>query len=154
MAEKARPYSATEERIGNVVVKLMSRLNTWVYRASGGRLGGRFMYGAPVLLLVTTGRKSGAPRTAPLLYLADGANYVVVASKGGMSQHPLWYRNLEANPDVEVEIGGEVKPMRARTANAAEKKKLWPRLVEMYPPYASYQARTERKIPVVLLSPR
>ncbi len=151
MAEKLRPYSATEEKVGNVVVKWMSRLNTWLFRLSGGRLGNKFLYGAPVLLLVTKGRKSGAPRTAPLLYLQDGNRYVIVASKGGMSQHPLWYRNLQADPNVEIEIGGERLPMHAQTASAAEKKKLWPRLVEMYPPYESYQARTDRKIPVVIL---
>ena len=82
--KKARPYTAREERIGTAVINVMSRLNTWVYRASGGRIAGRFPGGAPVLLLTTIGRKSGQRRTAPLLYLQDGERYVVVASKGGM----------------------------------------------------------------------
>jgi deazaflavin-dependent oxidoreductase (nitroreductase family) len=149
----AKPWTPTQERLGSVVIGLMSAVNTWVYRLTGGRLGGRFFGGAPVLLLITKGRRSGEPRTAPLLYLADGANLVIVASKGGMSHHPLWYRNLEANPDVEVEIGSERRRMRARRASDAEKATLWPRLVAMYADYASYQARTERDIPVVILSP-
>lgn len=131
----------------------MSWVNVWVYRLSGGWLGGRFRGGAPVLLLTTVGRRSGVQRIAPLLYLRDGENLVVVASKGGMSHHPLWYRNLEANPRVEVEVGRERRPMLARRATAAEKSGLWPKLVAMYPDYASYQARTEREIPVVILTP-
>jgi deazaflavin-dependent oxidoreductase (nitroreductase family) len=153
-ARTPRPFTPTEERIGNVVVKAMSKLNTWAYRASGGRIGGRFLRGAPVLLLITTGRRSGQPRTAPLLYLQDGDRYVVVASKGGMSQHPLWFRNLEANPEVEIEIGTRRTPMTARRASDAEKTALWPRLTAMYRDYDDYQARTERNIPVVILSPR
>lgn len=131
----------------------MSRANVWAYRLSGGWLGGRFLGGAPVLLLTTVGRRSGQPRTAPLLYLSEGDDLVVVASKGGMSHHPLWYRNLEANPRVEVEIGNQRRTMVARPATATEKATLWPRLVAMYRDYDAYQARTERDIPVVILSP-
>ena len=154
VAKTPRAFTPTEERIGSVVVKVMSNLNTWIYRASGGRIGGRFLRGAPVLLLNTTGRKSGQTRTAPLLYLEDGDRYVVVASKGGMSHHPLWFRNLEASPLVEVEIGRRKLPMTARRATTSEKETLWPRLVAMYRDYADYQARTERDIPVVILTPR
>lgn len=150
--KKARPYTAREERIGTAVINVMSRLNTWVYRASGGRIAGRFPGGAPVLLLTTIGRKSGQRRTAPLLYLQDGERYVVVASKGGMSHHPLWYKNLEANPRVEVEVAGRTATMTARRASAADKAALWPKLLAMYPSFAEYQARTERDIPVVILT--
>ena len=154
MAEKQpKPFTKREEQIGNVVVKVMSALNTFVYRLTGGRVGGRFMRGAPVLLLITIGRKSGERRTAPLLYLKEGNEYVIVASKGGMSQHPLWFRNLEANPDVEIEIGREKFKARARRASSDEKRALWPKLVAMYPDYNDYQARTARDIPVVILSP-
>lgn len=149
-----RPYSKTEVRIANPIIKAMSRLNTWAYRATGGKLGGRFLRGAPVLLLTTTGRKSGAPRVAPLIYLRDGERLVLVASKGGMDHHPLWYRNLVADPEVEVQLGREVIPMRARTADDAERSALWPRLLEVYRDYADYQARTQRKIPVVILEKR
>lgn len=154
MANQPRPFTKTEERVGSVFVKWMSAANTALFRATGGRLGAKFRYGAPVFLLITTGRKSGAPRTAPLLYLQEGSDYVVVGSKGGMSHDPLWVKNLAANPDAEIEIGSQRIKVRARTANADEKARLWPKLVQMYPDYADYQARTERNIPVILLSPR
>jgi deazaflavin-dependent oxidoreductase (nitroreductase family) len=154
MAEKnLRPWTKREEKIGSFAIKIMSAANTWIFRASGGRLGAKFVGGAPVLLLTTIGRRSGQPRTAPLLYLQDGDSYVIVASKGGMAHHPLWYRNLESNPEVEVEVGREKKRMVARRASKEEKSALWPRLVAMYRSYDDYQARTERDIPVVILSP-
>ena len=149
-----RPYSKTEVAIANPFIKWMSRLNTWAYRASGGRIGGKFPGGAPVMLLTTIGRKSGARHTLPLLYLRDGERIVTVASKGGMDHHPLWYRNLVANPEVDVQIASQVQAGRARTANQAEKAALWPKLVAMYPSYADYQARTARNIPVVIIDPR
>lgn len=148
------PFSPAQERFGSAAIKIMSALNTWIYRLTGGRVGGRFLRGAPVLLLTTIGRKSGQPRVAPLLYLEDGDEIVLVASKGGMSHHPLWYRNLVANPDVEVEIGTTKRAMRARTASAEEKEAYWPRLTAMYPDFGTYQARTTREIPVVVLAPR
>jgi deazaflavin-dependent oxidoreductase (nitroreductase family) len=155
MANKTpRPFTAREERLASAVIKPMSKLNTWVYRLSGGRVGGRWVRGAPVMLLTTIGRKSGQPRTTPLLYLRDGDSVVIVASKGGMSHHPLWFHNLTANPDVEVEIGSERRPMRARRASDAEKAALWPKLIAMYRDFDDYQARTTRNIPVVILSPR
>jgi deazaflavin-dependent oxidoreductase (nitroreductase family) len=131
----------------------MSKLNIWAYRLTNGWLGGTFPGGAPVLLLTTIGRKTGQQRVAPLLYLEDGHDLVIVASKGGMSHHPLWYRNLQANPAVEVEIGSQKRPYRARTASREEKARLWPALVEMYASYDAYQDRTTRDIPVVILSP-
>lgn len=151
--KKPRPFTKREERLGSALIKVVSRANVWAYRATGGRVGGRFLRGAPVLLLTTRGRRSGEPRTAPLLYLEDGGRIVIVASKGGMSEHPLWYRNLEASPECEVEIGRERRPMRARVANEAEKRELWPKLLAMYRDYDGYQARTERDIPVVILGP-
>lgn len=152
--KKPRPWTKSEEKMGSVAVQVMSKVNTWLYRASGGKLGAKFMRGAPVFLLITRGRKSGAARTAPLIYLQDGADYVLVASKGGMSHHPAWYLNLEANPDCEVEIGRQRLPMRARRVSDAEKAELWPRLLEVYPDYDDYQARTTRNIPVIRLTPR
>lgn len=153
MPERA-PWTPQQERIGTIFVRLMSAANTWIFQISGGRLGARFLRGAPVLLLTTTGRKSGAARTTPLIYLADDPNVVLVASKGGMSQHPLWFLNLEAHPDVSVQIGAVVTPMQARRASPEEKKALWPRLVAVYRDYDDYQSRTDRDIPVVILSPR
>ncbi len=152
--QTAKPFTPTQERIMDAVMKPMSQLNTWLYRLSGGRVWGRWLRGAPILLLTTIGRKSGEPRVAPLLYLRDGENVVIVASKGGMSKHPLWYWNLEANPEVEIEIGRESTKMLARRASDPEKAALWPSLIEMYRDYDDYQARTERNIPVIILSPR
>jgi deazaflavin-dependent oxidoreductase (nitroreductase family) len=149
-----RPFTPTEVAIANPVIRVMSRLNTWAYRLTGGRLGGTWLRGAPVMLMTVVGRKSGRKLTVPLLYLQDGDRVLVVASKGGMDQHPLWYLNVAANPDVEVQIGNDVRAMRAHTADDAERAELWPKLVAMYRDYDDYQARTERKIPVVVLSPR
>ena len=149
-----RPYTKTEIAIANPLIRLMSRLNTWAYRATGGRVGGKFRGGAPVMLLTTIGRKSGRRLTIPLLYLRDEGRIVTVASKGGMDHHPLWYRNLVANPAVDVQIGTETSAMQAHTASDAEKSALWPKLVAMYPDYATYQTRTARNIPVVVLTPR
>lgn len=150
---RPRPYTRTEVALANPLLKLMSRLNTWTYRATNGRVGGRFLRGAPVMLVTTRGRKSGRAMTVPLLYLRDGPRVVTVASKGGMDHHPLWYRNLVADPTVAVQIGSQRQRMRARTASSAEKAELWPRLVAMYPDYAVYQQRTQREIPVVILDP-
>lgn len=129
-------------------------LNVRLYRRTGGRVGGRFPGGAPVLLLDHVGRRSGRTFTTPLLYLADGADLVVVASSGGMKDDPQWFRNLVATPEASVQVGREVRPVRARVAAQAERARLWPRLVEMYDGYASYDAWAEREIPVVLLEPR
>jgi F420H(2)-dependent quinone reductase len=148
-----RPFTKTEVAFANPLIKAMSRLNTWAYRATGGRLGGKFLRGAPVLLLTTTGRKSGEARVAPLIYVRDGERLVVVASKGGMDHHPLWYKNLLANPNVVVQVGRDVRRMRARVADAAERTVLWPRAVAVYRDYADYQARTQRIIPLVILDP-
>ena len=149
----ARPWTPAEERFGTVVVKLMSVLNVWLYRLTGGRIGGTFLRGAPVCLVTVTGRRTGTPHTIPLLYLRDGDDLVIVASKGGMSKHPVWYLNLEANPRCEVEFDGRRETMIARRADAEEKARLWPRLCAMYPDYDDYQARTTRDIPVLRLVP-
>ena len=149
-----KPYTKREERIASVAVQLMSRLNTWIYRASRGRLGNKFMRGAPVFLLVTRGRKSGEERTAPLIYVEDGDDFLVVASKGGMSHHPAWYLNLEADPQCAVEIGARRIPTTATRLSAEEKRALWPRICEVYPDYDDYQKRTTRDIPVIRLRRR
>ena len=107
----------------------------------------------PSLLLTTTGRKSGVRFVFPLFYGRDGDSYIVVASKGGAPQHPSWYRNLLANPDVDVQVGTAKLKARARTATGAERARLWAKALEFWPPYAEYQQKTEREIPVVLLDP-
>ncbi len=151
---KLPPWTPTQERLASPIIRLMTVLNVWTYRLTGGWLGGTFRGGAPVCLVTTIGKRSGQPRTAALLYLVDGDDLVLVASKGGMSHSPAWYHNMMANPDVDVQIGSASRPMRARRASDAEKAALWPRLVAMYRDYDDYQRRTTRDIPVVILSPR
>jgi deazaflavin-dependent oxidoreductase (nitroreductase family) len=107
----------------------------------------------PTLLLTTTGRKSGRELTLPLIFGRSGPNYVVVASKGGAPAHPAWYLNLQANPEVKVQVKGEKYTAHAHTADAAERATLWPMMVEIYGPYADYQTKTDRQIPVVVLKP-
>ncbi len=131
---------------------LVVKLHTFLYRVSGGRLGGRIS-GSQVVLLTTTGRKSGQRRTTPLLSLPDGENTIVVASNGGSDRHPVWWLNLQANPDAELRTGSETKRVRAEAANEDERARLWPLLVEMYSGYGRYQRGTKRKIPVVVLRP-
>ena len=151
-ATRLPPWTPTQERLASVFVRAMTAANVWAYRLSGGRLGGTFLRGAPVCLVTTTGKRSGQRRTVALLYLADGNDVVLVASKGGMSHHPAWYHNMIAHPEVEVQIGAITRPMRARRASDAEKAALWPKLVAMYRDYDDYQARTTRNIPVMILS--
>ena len=110
--------------------------------------------GSPVLLLTTIGRKTGRRRTTPLLYLENGENMVVVASNGGAPKHPTWWLNLEANPEATVEVGRRKLRVRAEKAGGEERRRLWTRLVEMYPAYEDYQKRTTREIPVVVLCPQ
>lgn len=107
----------------------------------------------PTLLLTTKGRKSGEPRALPLIYGRSGDSYVVIASKGGMPAHPLWYRNLEAEPVCELQVGAKRVRARARVAEGAERERLWQQLAEIYPPYLVYQKATQRTIPVVVLDP-
>lgn len=132
----------------------------WVYRRTNGRVGGKWRIGAgfrkpvPTLLLEHRGRKSGKLFTVPLLYLRDGRDVVVVASQGGLPNHPQWYRNLVASPDTTVQIGAERRTVRAATADAEERGRLWPRLVGLYADFDTYQSWTEREIPVVILRPR
>jgi deazaflavin-dependent oxidoreductase (nitroreductase family) len=151
--KEVKPWSPTQERLFNAVTKPFSRLNTWLYRLSGGRIGGRWTHGEPILLLTYTGRKSGERRTTPLVFLRDGDALVIVASKGGTSKHPLWFLNLKANPDCEVEIGREKRRMRARVATAGECGAYWPRLIALNPDFVMYRARTTREIPIVVLTP-
>lgn len=124
-----------------------------VYRLTRGHVLGKVV-GAPVLLLTTTGRKSGKLRTWPLLYLVEDDTYVVVASHGGSLGHPSWYLNLRSNPAVTIQLGRRQLSVEARTANPKEKALLWPKMVELFPGYETYQGRTKRQIPVVILDLR
>lgn len=124
------------------------------YRATGGRLFGGF-YGMPAVILTTIGRKSGEPRSTPLTApVHDDDRVVLVASYGGDDRDPQWYKNISANPDVELTMRGDTRKMTARAATPDEKEELWPRVVEAYKGYGQYQTRTTREIPLVILTPR
>ncbi|BDU01153.1 nitroreductase family deazaflavin-dependent oxidoreductase [Nocardia sputorum] len=141
------------------LIKYMSRAQVWVFRRTAGHVGGRWRIGAgfrkpvPTLLLEHRGRKSGKLFTAPLLYLVDGDDLVIVASQGGLPNHPQWYFNLLAHPAAMVQIGAEQRRVRARVATPEERKRLWPSLVALYADFDAYQSWTEREIPVLILRP-
>ena len=127
-------------------------LHKAAFRATDGRIGGRIR-GAPVVLVNHVGRRSGKRRTTPLLYLPDGENVVVIASRGGARRHPAWWLNLREMSETEIHLPGGRRQVEVREATPAERERLWPRVVEMYPDYGKYQARTEREIPLGILSP-
>ena len=127
-------------------------LHVGAYKLSRGRVGNSYM-GAPVLLVESVGRKSGKQRTHPPVCTQDGDNLVVVASKGGIERNPAWYLNLKADPETNAWWRGRKRRVRAREAEGSERERLWTMVVDVYPPYAAYQARTERQIPVVVLEP-
>lgn len=124
-----------------------------VYRETGGERGYRWR-GTTILLLTTTGRRTGRPRTTPLIFRPDGERWVVVASKGGAPRHPGWYENLSANPEAMLQIRAEEVPVRASTAQGQGRERLWRLMGEVWPDYDRYQARTDRQIPVVVFQRR
>lgn len=129
-------------------------LHQWLYERTDGRIG-RSIGGRPMLLLRTVGRKTGESRTSALLYVPDGERYAVIASKGGDVRHPGWFHNLTASPDVEIQIGRERIPVKARVAEGEERERLWAKANEVNQgQYDTYQSRTDRKIPVVVLERR
>lgn len=127
-------------------------IHQFIYERTGGRIGRR-LGDAPMLLLETRGRKTGKRRTVALLYYRDRDQYVVVGSKGGSDAPPMWLLNLQASPEVEVQVGTERFPARARVANADERRRLWEELTKLWPNYDRYQTQTARQIPVVILAP-
>ena len=121
------------------------------YIETDGEEGHDWRNGAPVLLITTTGRRSGEPRTTPLIYGRNGDDYLIVASRGGADTPPAWYHNLNADPDVEVQVKADKFHAHARTATPEEKDGLWRTMTAVWPAYDEYQAKTEREIPVVVL---
>ena len=132
---------------------LLNEEHVKAYQETDGETG-YLWNGVPILLLTTTGRRTGEPRTTPLIYARDGDDYLVVASMGGAPQHPKWYLNLEADPDAEIQVKADHIPVTARTATPDEKPRLWGLVRDPWPNYDVYQSRTEREIPVVVLTPR
>jgi deazaflavin-dependent oxidoreductase (nitroreductase family) len=120
------------------------------FRANGGKVSGMFA-GAPLLLLTTTGAKSGQPRVAPLAYTTDSGRLVVIASKGGAPTHPDWFHNVRANPEVTIEVGTETFPARATIPTGAERQRLFDQMAAQMPNFAEYQRNTTRKLPVIVL---
>lgn len=134
--------------------KAFQAIHLALFRASGRRLGTSFG-GVKVLFLHHFGAKSGVERISPLLYVEDGKNLAIIASKGGHVRHPAWYHNLKAHPDVRVEMRGEVRNVQARVAQGAERERIWKKAAKVWPDYDNYQKRApHREIPVVVLEPR
>jgi len=149
----ARPNVANMNPLVELFVGPLLTVHQWLYEYSDGRIGAT-LGGRPMLLLRTVGRRSGQPRTAALLYVRDRDAYVVIASKGGSPRHPGWFHNLVAEPEVEIQVGRERIPVRARVAEGKERSRLWARADEVNQgQYAEYQSRTSRVIPVVVLEP-
>ncbi len=145
---------ALKESLKDLQMKSMNAVHKSVLKLSGGRLLNSFGT-MPVVELHTIGRTSGKPRTTMLTApIHDDGNYVLIASKGGDDRDPDWYRNLVANPDIELTVDGKTLLMTARVASSAEKSEMWPRIVEAYKGYAGYQKKTDRNIPVVVCEPR
>ncbi len=146
------PRALTQVARSDLAWRALTDSHVRLYRLTQGRIGGR-VRGVDIVLVDHVGRKSGKRRTAPLLYIEDGDALVIVGSKGGSARHPLWWLNLQASPETTVQVGGERRRVRAREATDSERERLWARLVEVWPDYAAYQRRTERRIPVVILEP-
>jgi deazaflavin-dependent oxidoreductase (nitroreductase family) len=146
-------YSRISTSLGANALRRIGKLNVPVYRATGGRIGGR-VGRAPVLLLTTTGRKSGQQRTAPVVYLADGDRLVVIGSNAGNARAPAWSLNLKANPDAEVEVGRRRLRVLARIAEGEERADLWRKHNEQYAGFDDYEERTDRDIGLFVLEPR
>ncbi len=135
-----------------LALKYFSRAHIAVYQGTNGKLGARLLW-FPAALVTTTGRKSGLPRTTATLCLRDGAKVILPASFGGRDGNPLWYLNLKANPEVRVQVRDEHRDMRARDATDEERRRYWPVLIKMYPPYKGYRDATDRVIPLVVCEP-
>ncbi len=139
--------------IPELVFRAMNAIHRPLFDLTKGRIGGRFLK-MPALKLTTTGRRTGEPRTVMLTTpVQRGGDIVLIASKGGNDQHPAWYLNLVANPEVTIEMSGRTFQATARTATDEEKAELWPEVVAAYEGYGGYQRRTDRDIPVVLCTP-
>ncbi|MBW1758134.1 MAG: nitroreductase family deazaflavin-dependent oxidoreductase [Deltaproteobacteria bacterium] len=155
---KPKPDGLDEPYV-ETIIKTMARVNTAIYRWTGGlfgstwRVGCAFPWGVPLLLITTIGRKTGQRRTLPLIFIEEGDRIIIVASKGGVPSVPLWYKNLVANPECDVQIKRRKLKVKARTASPEEREALWPKLVAHYGDFASYASWTDRIIPVVILEP-
>jgi deazaflavin-dependent oxidoreductase (nitroreductase family) len=150
MTNQDQPAGRRPSKLVAALQNAVTTVHSFLYRSSNGVIGGRIA-NSPVVLLTTTGRRSGKQRTVPLLYLMDGQNVVLVASNGGAVKHPTWWLNLQTTPEAWIQIKGTRQRIKAEQASASEKQRLWPQLTAMYPGYNRYQEITDRDIPVVIL---
>jgi deazaflavin-dependent oxidoreductase (nitroreductase family) len=149
----ANPPRALNSKQTGTLIKWMSKANTWIFKKTGGRFGDKFLRGAPVGILTTTGRKSGEPRESPLLFLQEGRRIILVASQGGRANNPMWYLNLKANPQITFQTKHELLHLTAREATDVERDEYWPKLDAMYSDFATYRSYTDRKIPIIICDP-
>lgn len=140
------------KRKGNGLQRFIMNIHVGLYRGTNGSIGGR-LGGRPMLLLLTIGRKSGQERTTPIMYTRDGDDYILIASNGGAPRDPQWYRNIEENAQAKIQVGSKIIAVTAKTANPAERSRLWAGVTGQYTNFADYQTRTTREIPVVILTP-
>jgi deazaflavin-dependent oxidoreductase (nitroreductase family) len=136
------------------VMKYYTRLNVWVYKKTSGRLMRNFPGGYPICIVGMKGKKSGKRREIALIHLPWGDKKLLVASQGGMENHPLWYFNICANPQIDIMVCGDTQSYLAELASPEQKRELWPHLLSLYPDFDSYQARTDRDIPVFICDPQ
>lgn len=158
MAKASRPLKPKQiEGLNSGLVgtgiKWMSKAQTWIFKKTNGKLGNKFLKGTEVGILTTIGRKSGEPRDSPLLFLQEGSRIVLVASQGGRANHPMWYLNLKANPQITFQSKAGTSTLTARDATEPERDEYWPKLDAMYPDFANYRSYTDRKIPIVICDP-
>lgn len=145
-------FTVWHELLLKFLRKVITDTNVWLLKVSRGRLGNSFL-GVPVLVITTLGRKSGQPRSQPLYYMTFGPNIILVASNAGTATDPAWLLNLRTNPNVSVDVHGEVREMIARMASTEEKAELWPKMTKMFPKWQMMEDRSKRSFPVIILEP-
>jgi deazaflavin-dependent oxidoreductase (nitroreductase family) len=158
MANPPRPLKPKQiERLNTAqtrtAIKWMSRAQTWLFKTTNGKLGNKFLRGAEVGILTTTGRKTGEARNSPLLFLQERQRIVIVASQSGRATNPMWYLNLVANPRVTFQTKAGLFQLTAREATATERDEYWPKLDAMYPDFVNYRSYTDREIPIIICDP-
>ena len=151
--EDVRQIPVEREKLFRLLARIYGRVNLVVYKLSGGRLMNKGPANKPICLVTMTGRKTGKKREVPLMHVPHGEQKILVASLGGTSKHPIWYYNLKADPDIAIEVDGTRRAYRAREIGPEEKASLWPVIVDAYPPYDTYQARSDRDMPVFVCDP-
>jgi len=144
------PHSGQPGGIARSFLRLFMKGHVSLYRLTSGKIGG----GEHHLILTTTGRKSGVERDTPLFFFADADRYIIIASNGGAPKHPVWWLNLQSNPEAKIQVNSRIIPITAQQADAEERKRLWAIISEKYKNFVTYQKRAPREIPIVVLTPR